>query len=690
MNFLFFLLRCKSVLLTAVTFVCLYNLHAQDAVSGQANPVQIAFEQAHPWRPPFALQRVGQSVESIIRVSNDQQKGKYTVAFMKENRQIQRQDLQFDSNVVRILVPAGCDEVVVMKERNGKTDTVVRNTPSLPAFECDAVARPVDNIHPIDLGAILVPADWLLLKKGQQTIIDVAVLSRKNVKGPVVLKSWFASAPAKATTTPVTIPQNKKITREQIVNFPVADILNDRLNIELVAADKTIWQKQIPVMVVRDVINKPSFGVVKTKLRYDVPITNIVNGKNIPFSYDTAWSPEKQDYIVFLPNGSRWVFWRGASYIPVWVSRYNTALSYEWAERISPNDGFTDCPEPLMDKKLKYGKVEVIEATSARIHIRWSYQSCDFNYKVNGDFAQEDYYFYPDGLGTRVLTLTSLPEAEYEVAEFILLAPQAAIPFAVMPERPMEMISLKSGGASSLSLPQTDTSWRTLPEPVVYRMKIHKDDPLSAFSFNPLLFQKPFAFRPFRDKGLTVTPAYWGGHWPLSQGFNTAYAINESIWSGPSHNSLITWGPKRPFPVRTKIFETQDAVGVKKKMREETFVWLIGMTDADNDSLFQIAKSFAEPAKLAVTGGWQEPDGYASERRAFKLVADSSKLIIHIAPQKWCVNPAFEIRNATPALSSIKLNGTPLAKEKYAWDGNTLWLSGHFKDDQHIELQFSN
>lgn len=683
MNFCFNHLLRRISILCSFLLICIYNLSAQQEID-------IRFENVHPWRPPFGLERVGQSTEAIIRVNNNNGDQEYIAAFLDGNNEIKRQNLQFDNNTARILIPAQCKEMLVIKKQQGDIKTIMRKSISLPAFECNATARPKELVHPIDAGVILVPADWLLLQEGQTTIIDIAVISRKGTKNSIRVKSWFASAPNKTVTTHLKLDDNKKTLLQQAINFPITQKSNDRLHTELSLSNKTIWQKEIPVMITRDTIKKPAFGVVKTKLRYDVPITNIVNGKNHPFNYDTAWSPEKQDYIVFLPNGSRWVFWRGASYIPVWVSKYNTALSYEWAERISPNEGFTDCPEPLMDKELRYGKVEIIESTPARIHVRWSYQSCDFNYKVNGDFAQEDYYFYPDGLGTRVLTLTSLPQAEYEVAEFILLAPQAAIPFAVMPAQPMDMISFKTGTVASLSLPQADTSWENLADPVIYRMKIHKEDPASAFSFNPLLIKKPFAFAPFKDNGLIVTPAYWGGHWPLSQGFNTGRAINESIWSGPSHNSLITWGPKRPFPTRSKIFETMDALGVKKRMREETFVWLIGMTNISNDTLFQISKSFAEPAKLSVQGGWQEPNGYSSERRSFNLVADSPHLVIDITPQTWCINPVFEIKNSQPALLSAKLGGELLPVGNYAWDGNTLWINAYFNEKKKLELEFGS
>jgi len=35
-----------------------------------------------------------------------------------------------------------------------------------------------------------------------------------------------------------------------------------------------------------------------------------------------------------------------------------------------------------MDKELRYGRVQVLESTTARVHVRWTYQSTDFLYQV--------------------------------------------------------------------------------------------------------------------------------------------------------------------------------------------------------------------------------------------------------------------------------------------------------------------
>ena len=74
--------------------------------------------------------------------------------------------------------------------------------------------------------------------------------------------------------------------------------------------------------------------------------------------------------------------------------------------------------------------------------MRWTYQSTDFNYKVWGDEAVEDYYFYPDGFGTRVVNLKSDPKNDYELSEFIILTPQGAYPFDVLPDDPVDALYL--------------------------------------------------------------------------------------------------------------------------------------------------------------------------------------------------------------------------------------------------------
>lgn len=688
--FIFYFYKLSSRLYILPCLLIFSSLPSTALPPGQS--IQWSIEKSHPWRAPFGLDRVGSSLDVVItRTEGEDNLLKVEMICLNKSGEINRISILFPDkkiNVTRQNIPQSTEEVTLYYETGqGKRISLGRKKVPFEKFECDAVAEPEKIINPIDMGTILVPADWLLLEQGEKSVIRFAAIDRQHNVRKLTLNAWFSSSPQEKTKLDLTLTSNKKQTIT--LTSPVSKQLEkDILNIALTDnKGATVWNKEISVMI-SSRMDLSKFGAIETRLRYDVPILNIVNGKNQPLNYANAWKNDKPDYVVCFPNGSRWVFWRGASYIPIWASTYNTGLSYEWAERISPNDGFTDCPEPLMDKELRYGKVEIIESTPARVHVRWNYQSCDFNYRVNGDFATEDYFFYPDGTGTRVLTLSSIPEAEYELSEFILLGSQASIPMDIIPDNPLSLISIKNGEKRLVSLPEKDSLWKSLPEPIIYSIKIHRDEPLSAFSFNPLLTQKPYAFPPIYDKGVRVTPAYWGGHWPLSQGFNTKYAINESLWSGPSHNSLTTWATKRPEPIRSNIIEMRNALGVQKKMKVETWTWLIGMANTSEDHLLHIAMSYAEPPTLDIQGGRVKPEIYSSERKALQIIAEKPIINIKLKPIQWTINPVFEISGSNKNIMSITMDDKPLSKNDYAWDGKTLWIQATLSKPTNLRLEF--
>lgn len=650
---------------------------------------------AHRWLPPFGLERVGNSTEALINIKSEIPYGTTVqlITFLN-NKEVRRKNITVPDSVPfteRVIINENADLAMLYLD-DGRTapKEIGRQTVIQPAFEFDASAIPDSTINPVDLGTILVPADWLLLAHGQKIKLLIAGLSRLGNVNDASVITWYASSTGKKTRALLPLNHGSVSRKEIVLDKYTGKSEKDTLYVTVeTKGGKELWSKMINVMATPSPKAAPSFGVIETKLRYDAGVLNIVNGKREHYDYYKAWKPELKDFVVYLPNGSRWVFWRGASYIPIWASRYNTGLSYEWAERISPNEGFKDCPEPLMDKELRYGTVKIIESTASRIHIRWDYQSCDFNYKVNGDFAHEDYYFYPDGSGTRALTLTSIPEAEYEVAEFILIASQATIPMQVLPTDPMKIISLKTNKASFISLPEKDKSWQDLQDPLIYRMRLHKNEPMSAFSFNPNLFKKPWAFKPFVDNGLVVTPAYWGGHWPLSQGFNTAYKIDESLWTAPSHNSLVTWGANKPKAIRSRQYQTKNALGKISMMREDTWTWLIGMTEASDEDLLKMARSYAQPPVLELEGAIEDEEFYSSERRAMCIIDEKPGIRIRIIPAEWCVNPVFEIKNASKNLKEVVLEGKKLGMEEYKWDGHTLWIKASFNEPKNLEVNFS-
>jgi hypothetical protein len=661
---------------------------------------QIQAESRHPWTPPFGLDRVGQSgTVSILAIKPPQLTG-YRLTVLLRGREVGRHAVSIPSQPpysVRIAIGEYGDEAVLSAEkvRDGERIELLRQPLSRPRIEIEASARPDVAVNPVDLGTILVPHDWLLLGPDQGGILDVAALCREGNEQEARVCAWFGSAPREAVTTPAPLQANKKLRLS--LNLPRASKTLDRdvLHVSLVDGRRAVlWQKSIPVMLVQKRPLWPRFGATYTKLRYDAPISvrDPKTGAYSSLKYEDGWAPALQDVVVSLPNGARFVFWRGSSYIPFWAGQHNTGASYEWAEVISPIKGAVDCVEPLMDKELRYGRVEIVESTKARVHVRWTYQSTDLHYQVWGDEVAEDYYFYPDAFGTRVLTLKSDPAHEYEISEFIILTPQGAYPLDVLPESLVDSIGL-DGRKWSFRFPsppgELAAMRRAMAPPTIYRLRLNKEEAQSALYFSPMDRKFPETiFGPFSDRGQVVTPCYWGSHWPLARGNATGWAIDDRISLTPCHNSLLSWTKARPEPIRSAERVCLDAQGRSRLMSLRTWAWLIGMSNASDNKLIMCAISFSSPPSLEVQGGKLDFESYDSRRRALRLHVQDQTVTIKVKPQIDCVNPVFELLGAPGGPLTVWRDGAKMSPDHYAWDGRTLWLEATIEAPSDLKLDF--
>lgn len=186
-----------------------------------------------------------------------------------------------------------------------------------------------------------------------------------------------------------------------------------------------------------------------------------------------------------------------------------------------------------------------------------------------------------------------------------------------------------------------------------------------------------------------MTPAYWGSHWPLSRGKTTGMSIDDRIHFSPAHNSLLTWGTtNRPPAISSGEIQMPDTLGNSRPMTVERWVWLIGMTDASDSRLLEWARSFSRPLSLEVEGATLDIQSYVPERRAFRLRVEDKRVAITIKPVSYCVNPVFELLSAPGGLAAVKVDGQALPRNRYAWDGKTLWLDARFSEPRQVEIQF--
>lgn len=663
----------------------------------------------HLWRPPFGLDRVGKPITAVVEVHAEQRPiREFYLTSLRDGHSLERHVLNlsgaktiFSDSTMFQTYP---DELVLSAKCRfqGEETELLRYPVKLPDFEADASARPDMQINPVDLGTILVPSDWLLLKAGQKAIVKVAAISYQRSITNGKLSAYFESSHQPVDTV-LNLAQR---TRAQI-GLSLGPIRagpdKDILHVVAMDADgRELWHKRIPTMFVAHPPEMPSFGAIAEKLRYDAPISvrDTDSGRLSGIDYNDAWNPSLKDVVVALPNGSRFVFWRGSSYIPFWAGQHNTGFSYEWAETTPPPDGFVDSVEPLMDKELRYGRVEILESTVARVRVRWTYQSTDFNYKVWGDEATEDFTFYPDGFGTRTLSLKSIPGADYELSEFIVLTSQSTYPLEVFPKNIAELVYL-DGAKQEISFPyhpppgaaegfQANKIENARGVPVIYRLHMHKDDAATPIYFYPGDLTMPIAYSAFYDRGYLVTPAYWGSHWPLGRGKSTGFTIDDRVYSNPGHNSFLTWGmSNRPIPMSTSRTEMIDTLGKSKTMTIQRWSWLIANTDMPDNRLIEWAQSFSHPPSVEIAGGRLDFDSYDPERRAIRIAVEKPAVEITLTPIVSWIDPVFEITSGSSKLLSVSLDSRPLPANGFAWDGHTLWIKATIDKPTCVTLLFS-
>lgn len=674
---------------------------------------ELRLVQQHPWRPPFGLERIGQPtiVTADLPVRESPYREFWLASFVA-GKEVDRQMLTLNASASKTSFTgqagfARYPQEVALFGRcrfQGEPVEIARKKFEAPGLSAEAVAKPEQVINPVDLGAILVPHDRLLLRGGQKAQLEVAAIDHSGDLRAGKLSAWFESAPKAPINMDLNLERGRRWQQRLVLPASSSTEERDTLHISIASAEgKEVWHKKVPVMLVPRPPKVPEFGAIETKLRYDAPISvrNPRTGALSSMDYATAWKPELKDVVVFLPNGSRFVFWRGSSYIPFWAGKHNTGISYEWAETVPPPDGFTDSVEPLMDKELRYGRVEIVESTAARIHVRWVYQSNDFNYKVWGDAPVEDFYFYPDGYGTRVLTLTSGLGSQYEVLEYIVLTPQGAFPYEVLNPRTADILFIdgqkrhvtfppaNARPSSLASFARSEDLGKPRDVPAIYRMRFHKDSDNGAFSFNPIDTHLPvYLFSPFYDRGVMVTPFYWGSHWPLARGNSTGWAIDDRISLTPGHNSTIGWGLNRQTPLRSFNVPAIDTLGQSKLMNVQRWVWMIGANDDPDKRLLEWAGSFSNPPSVEVRGGQLDPQSYSPERRAIRAIVQDRAIEFTLRPGIHSVNPVFELLKAPSVLTSVHLANRALSPAEYAWDGKVLWVKATLSDSTAMRIEF--
>jgi hypothetical protein len=389
------------------------------------------------------------------------------------------------------------------------------------------------------------------------------------------------------------------------------------------------------------------FGAYYTRLRYTD-------------EWERPWRVgDAADVLVrFDDGGHRFVFWRGTSYIPCWVTTNGIWYTNEFCE--TSKGGTEGCAEPISDKQTRYSHVRILESTPARAVVHWRYALTDVHYRIAHpdpntgwpDWADEYYIIYPDAVAVRKIVLwTSRPDIWHEFQESIILNPPGT--------RPEDNLETAALSIANLDGQCADYVWDKPGEPRL----TGKVPDLCIEVVNLKAPQRPFLMIAPDEASLGIFGGHapgsrfnWWDHWPISQ--DKTWTRVATSPERPSHTSL-SWiaNPQKPVPRNWKAYErTEQSV---------TKLLLTGLTGKQAAELVPLARSWLRPPALKIRSSGFSGGDYDRSQRSYVLKRNGTngsstlEFVLEAGPGSPAVNPAFVIRGWGDRNASVTLDDLP-------------------------------
>jgi len=372
------------------------------------------------------------------------------------------------------------------------------------------------------------------------------------------------------------------------------------------------------------------FGAFYTKLKYYE-------------EWDALWPMgDYSDIVVqFDEYPIKVMFWRGTRYSPCWVTEngkwmadQSRETSENWGKRW---DGPTGCCEHMSDAQCRNSHVRLIESSDARVVIHWRYAQQDVLYRQShvdpdtgwGDWADEYYTIYPDGVGVRYVA-----SGRGGWQETIFLNEPGTVP---EDNCELEAITIVNSDGQSQTV-----SWENgYP-------KFNLDEPIIQMTNLKSKYRPFMIFRPkskMRVFNVEVRPEYshfpWWNHWPVAQ--VASDGRHAQAPDRATHSSLV-WGDPKGNAA------------------------LYGMTKEPAVSLVSLAKSWISPAELKVSGDKFASEGYDYKRRAYVVDCKEPRNGLDFqltgSAETPIVNPCFVIKNWGQNDAVLKVNGKIIKRGK--------------------------
>jgi hypothetical protein len=391
--------------------------------------------------------------------------------------------------------------------------------------------------------------------------------------------------------------------------------------------------------------------------------------------------------ITFDKLPIRFIFWRGTGYGGAWVTEHGIWMGDQSLERAGKGKSPLGCSEHMSDKQTRYAQVRIIEKNDVRIVIQWRYAVSDILYNIFGatestdwgEWAEEYYYIYPDGVSTRHQTLWT-EHLSHEWQETIVLNQAGTFPEDNIETEAMTLGNM-DGEFATYSWADDAPEKFDSPQNIAIQKVNLKSEFKPFIVFEPGVKIKPFrgAIRP----ELSKFP--WWNHWPVAQLPNDgrrAFAPDR-----PSHSSLA------------QAIEGSSVIHDNKN-GSYSVTTLIGLSNNSDKHLAELANSWNNPATLEINTTEFEFLGYDKHQKAYVLnnsKSTTSQLKFNLNPQNETaiLNPCFVIKNWGNGIPNLAISGKEITHGdafRYGFEqtiGGTdlvIWLELESKKPRTIKI----
>ena len=366
--------------------------------------------------------------------------------------------------------------------------------------------------------------------------------------------------------------------------------------------------------------------------------------------WDALWQMAGETDIVvkFGDLPFQMVFWRGTRFSPCWVSENGKWMADQsletgvWPEELQRRGGLgaVGCCEHMSDAQCRFTHVRIVENTDARVVIHWRYAMVDAALRFaeydevagKGQYGDEFYYIYPDGVATRDVT-GWWPEPVHRVDQETIFLSEPGT-------RPEDNCEIEALTLANLKGESKTYSWETgypnldLESPVIQMVNLKS-------KFKPVIIVKPGtrigAFNCEVRKEFSHFP--WWNHWPVAR---IASDGRYAMAADHAAHSSLSW-----------VTQPEGA-------------FLYGMTNQAAAGLLPLAKAWIQPPAIKPAGGSFASEGYSQSERAYHLkrVKPDGDLELELtgSADSPVVNPALVIQDWGEHEASLKIDGNQVLR----------------------------